>query len=93
MQSWQSRCVILHDGGNTGAGGTGVVYVNGRKVAEGRVENTQLNNFIDQGWPVAAPGPGPGPGPPSSLAPSHPRTIAATRSAAGGSRLAATARS
>ena len=52
---------FAYDGGGLGKGGTGTLYVNGRKVAEGRIEHTQAMIFsadetadvgIDLGTPV-----------------------------------------
>jgi arylsulfatase len=52
---------FAYDGGGLGKGGTGTLFVNGRKVAEGRIENTQGMIFsadetadvgIDLGTPV-----------------------------------------
>jgi hypothetical protein len=55
------RYVFLYDGGGPGAGGTEMIYVNGRKVAEGRLAKTEPNAFSsddaadvgkDEGTPV-----------------------------------------
>jgi arylsulfatase len=52
---------FAYDGGGPGKGGLGTLYVNGDKVAEGRIENTQAGMFsadetadvgIDLGTPV-----------------------------------------
>jgi arylsulfatase len=52
---------FAYDGGGQGKGGTGTLYVNGAKVAEGRIEHTQAGIFsadetadigIDLGTPV-----------------------------------------
>jgi hypothetical protein len=52
---------FAYDGGGPGKGGLGTLYVNGEKVAEGRIENTQAGMFsadetcdvgIDLGTPV-----------------------------------------
>jgi Sulfatase len=52
---------FAYDGGGPGKGGVGTLYVNGEKVAEGRIENTQPGMFsadetadvgIDLGTPV-----------------------------------------
>jgi arylsulfatase len=52
---------FAYDGGGPGKGGTGAIYVNGEKVAEGRIEHTQAGIFsadetadvgIDLGTPV-----------------------------------------
>jgi arylsulfatase len=52
---------FAYDGGGPGKGGLGTLYVNGKKVAEGRVEHTQAGLFsadetadvgIDLGTPV-----------------------------------------
>ena len=52
---------FAYDGGGPGKGGIGTLYVNGEKVAEGRIENTQAGMFsadetadvgIDLGTPV-----------------------------------------
>jgi hypothetical protein len=42
-----------YDGGKPGAGGSGVIHVNGKKVAEGRIERTQAMAFsADEGADV-----------------------------------------
>jgi arylsulfatase len=55
------RYDFAYDGGGPGKGGTGTLYVNGEKVAEGRIEHTQAGIFsadetadvgIDLGTPV-----------------------------------------
>jgi arylsulfatase len=55
------RFDFAYDGGGPGKGGVGTLFVNGRKVAEGRIENTQAAIFsadetadvgIDLGTPV-----------------------------------------
>ena len=55
------RFAFAYDGGGPGKGGVGTLYVNGEKVAEGRIENTQAGLFsadetadvgIDLGTPV-----------------------------------------
>jgi len=52
---------FAYDGGGPGRGGMGTLYVNGEKVAEGRIEHTQAGMFsadetadvgIDLGTPV-----------------------------------------
>ena len=52
---------FAYDGGGPGKGGLGTLYVNGEKVAEGRIEHTQAGMFsadetadvgIDLGTPV-----------------------------------------
>jgi len=52
---------FAYDGGGPGKGGVGALFVNGEKVAEGRIENTQAGMFsadetadvgIDLGTPV-----------------------------------------
>jgi len=52
---------FAYDGGGPGKGGVGTLFVNGEKVAEGRIENTQAGMFsadetadvgIDLGTPV-----------------------------------------
>ena len=56
------RYVFAYDGGKPGAGGTEIIYVNGKKVAEGRIEKTQPYVFsmddaadvgMDEGTPVS----------------------------------------
>ena len=55
------RFEFAYDGGGPGKGGTGTLYVNGEKVAEGRIEHTQAGLFsadetadvgVDLGTPV-----------------------------------------
>jgi arylsulfatase A-like enzyme len=55
------RFVFAYDGGNPGSGGTGTIFVNGKKVAEGRIERTEGYAFsadegadvgVDEGTPV-----------------------------------------
>ena len=55
------RFDFAYDGGGPGKGGQGTLYVNGEKVADGRIENTQAGMFsadetadvgIDLGTPV-----------------------------------------
>jgi len=55
------RFEFAYDGGGPGKGGTGALYVNDQKVAEGRIERTQPTFFsgddtadvgIDLGTPV-----------------------------------------
>ncbi len=55
------KFVFAYDGGGPGKGGLGTLFVNGEKVAEGRIENTQAGIFsadetadvgIDLGTPV-----------------------------------------
>jgi len=55
------RFDFQYDGGGMGKGGTGTLYVNGTKVAQGRIERTQPSIFsadetadvgIDLGTPV-----------------------------------------
>jgi arylsulfatase len=55
------RFEFAYDGGGPGKGGTGTLYVNGRKAGEGRISNTQAAVFsadetadagIDLGAPV-----------------------------------------
>ena len=55
------KFVFAYDGGGPGKGGTGTIFVNGEKVGEGRIENTQAGIFsadetadvgIDLGTPV-----------------------------------------
>jgi arylsulfatase len=57
------RYVFNYDGGKPGAGGLLTIFVNGAKVAQGRIEKTQPNTFslddaadvgIDLGTPVSA---------------------------------------
>jgi len=56
------RYVFAYDGGKPGAGGTEIIYVNGKKVAEGRIGKTQPYVFsmddaadvgMDEGTPVS----------------------------------------
>ena len=55
------RFEFAYDGGGVGKGGTGTIFVNGKKVAEGRIEQTQCCVFsadegadvgVDEGTPV-----------------------------------------
>jgi arylsulfatase len=55
------RFEFAYDGGGLGKGGLGTMYVNDKKVAEGRIERTQANLFslddaadvgMDEGTPV-----------------------------------------
>lgn len=55
------RYVFQYDGGKPGSGGTETIYINGKKVAEGRIAKTQPNMFSadngadvgrDEGTPV-----------------------------------------
>jgi arylsulfatase len=55
------RFQFAYDGGKTGAGGLGTIFVNGTKVGEGRVARTQAMGFsadegadvgMDRGTPV-----------------------------------------
>ncbi|HVK17960.1 MAG TPA: arylsulfatase [Fimbriiglobus sp.] len=55
------RYEFAYDGGGPGKGGTGTIFVNGEKVAEGRIGNTNANVFsadetadvgVDEGTPV-----------------------------------------
>jgi hypothetical protein len=47
------RFEFAYDGGGFGKGGTGTIFVNGQKVAEGRIENTNANMFSgDEGADV-----------------------------------------
>ena len=39
------RFEFAYDGGKPGAGGKGLIFVNGEKVAEGRIEHTHANAF------------------------------------------------
>jgi arylsulfatase A-like enzyme len=57
------RFDFAYDGGKPGSGGTGTIFVNGKRVAEGRIERTQGMVFsadegadvgLDAGTPVAA---------------------------------------
>jgi len=51
------RYEFAYDGGGLGKGGTGTMYVNDRKVAEGRIERTQPNSFsADEGADVGQDG-------------------------------------
>jgi arylsulfatase len=56
------RYEFAYDGGKPGSGGTGVLFVNGKKMAEVRIEHTNANTFssdegadvgVDEGTPVA----------------------------------------
>ena len=54
------RYAFAYDGGSPGAGGTGALYVNGRQVAEGRIEQTvgytfSLDEGMDVGMDLATP--------------------------------------
>jgi len=55
------RFVFASDGSNPGSGGTGTIFVNGKKLAEGRIERTEAYAFsadegtdvgVDEGTPV-----------------------------------------
>ena len=55
------RFEFAYDGGKPGSGGTGTILVNGKKVAEGRIDRTQAFIFsadegadvgVDEGTPV-----------------------------------------
>ena len=47
------RFEFAYDGGKPGSGGTGTILVNGRKVAEGRIDQTQAFVFsADEGADV-----------------------------------------
>lgn len=49
------RFEFAYDGGGVGKGGTGALFVNGKKVAEGRIEQTQCCAFsADEGADVGA---------------------------------------
>lgn len=49
------RLDFVYDGGGVGKGGTGIISVNGKKVAEGRIEQTQGVAFsADEGTDVGA---------------------------------------
>ncbi|SIN68648.1 arylsulfatase [Singulisphaera sp. GP187] len=51
------RYEFAYDGGGLGKGGTGTIFVNGEKVAEGRIERTQANIFsADEGADVGLDG-------------------------------------
>lgn len=51
------RFVFTYDGGGPGKGGTGTIEVDGRKVAEGRIDRTEPNSFsIDDGADVGLDG-------------------------------------
>lgn len=51
------RYEFKYDGGGPGKGGTGTIFVNGEKVAEGRIERTQANLFsADEGADVGMDG-------------------------------------
>jgi len=63
------RFAFAYDGGKPGSGGTGTIFVNGRKVADGRIEQTQGFAFsadegadvgMDGGTPVTEDYAGPG---------------------------------
>jgi arylsulfatase len=56
------RFLFAYDGGTPGSGGTGTIEVNGRKLAQGRIDRTQFNAFsadegadvgMDAGTPVS----------------------------------------
>ncbi len=54
------RYAFAYDGGSPGAGGTGALYVNGRQVAEGRIDQTvgytfSLDEGMDVGMDLATP--------------------------------------
>ena len=40
------RYEFKYDGGGLGKGGTGTIFVNGEKVAEGRIDNTQRQRLL-----------------------------------------------
>ena len=40
------RFEFAYDGGGLGKGGTGTILVNGKKVAEGRIDHTQANGLL-----------------------------------------------
>ena len=51
------RFEFAYDGGGLGKGGTGTLFVNGKKVAEGRIERTQPMIFsADEGADVGEDG-------------------------------------
>ena len=51
------RYEFAYDGGGLGKGGTGTLFVNGKKVAEGRIDSTQGNIFsADEGADVGLDG-------------------------------------
>jgi arylsulfatase len=50
------RYEFAYDGGGVGKGGTGTIFVNGKKVAEGRIEHTQLFFSADEGADVGEDG-------------------------------------
>jgi arylsulfatase len=51
------RYEFAYDGGGIGNGGTGTLFVNGRKVAEGRIEHTQGMMFsVEEGTDVGRDG-------------------------------------
>ena len=51
------RFAFTYDGGGLGKGGTGTIFVNGKKVAEGRIDRTQGNVFsADEGADVGLDG-------------------------------------
>ena len=51
------RYEFQYDGGGLGKGGIGAIFVNGKKVAEGKIERTQANIFsADEGADVGEDG-------------------------------------
>ena len=51
------RYEFAYDGGGIGKGGTGTLFVNGKKVAEGRIEHTQAMIFsVEEGADVGEDG-------------------------------------
>ena len=51
------RFEFAYDGGGLGKGGTGTIFVNGKKVAQGRIEHTQAMIFsADEGADVGEDG-------------------------------------
>jgi arylsulfatase len=51
------RAEFRHDGGGIGKGGTGTLFVNGNKVAQGRIEHTQGIIFsVEEGTDVGQDG-------------------------------------
>lgn len=46
------RYEFTYDGGGPGKGGTGAIFVNDRKVAEGRIDRTTPNTFAMEGADV-----------------------------------------
>ena len=51
------RYEFTYDGGGLGKGGTGTIFVNGEKVAEGQIDRTQANVFsADEGADVGQDG-------------------------------------